>query len=1213
MSFVHLHSHTEYSILDSLIKVKQLVAKAKEFNQNAVAFTDHGNMYAVFEFWKECHEQGIKPIIGCELNVANKSHLDRNAVEKTYSVVALAKNLEGYHNLVKLVSAGFLEGFYYKPRVDKELLEKYKDNLIILSSHEYSEIRQHYILGDEDKAEQTAKWYKNVFGENYYIELVRVGNDHEEELNNKLINLAKKLDIKLVAAGDTHYLLPEDYAPREIIWAISDGKKLTDPTRRQDKTHNYYMKTSEQMLETWKDMPDILENSQKIADEIEDYKITYGIVQPKFNKIPDSEDRGLLVRKLAYEGAKNLYGEITPEVKARLEYELEILHEKGFDEYLLVVQDYANEARKRGIAISARGSVVGSVAVYCLGITNTDPLWWNLPFERFLNKERNSFPDIDMDFQDDRRNEMFEYVREVYGKECCSNVVTFGKLTTKAAIRDVGRVMGIPLAICDKLSKMVTVKFGRVTKMKEMMNADNFPDFVNLVNSSEDLKLLVQNVQKVENLTRNTGMHACGFLITPEPIYDYIPVCFEKEGKTMMTQIVGQKLEDLGLMKFDFLGVANLSVVGMTLKFIEKYRGEVVDLQKIDIADKKTFKEVFQKADTNAVFQLESGGMKKYLKEMKPTTIRDIAALIALYRPGPIANIPEYIECKNGVKEVSFLIPESKEILEESYGVMVYQDQAMLMAIKAAGYSWGEADGLRKAMGKKIPELMLEQENKFKAGVMAKGYSQDIADRLFEQVKPFADYGFNKAHTAAYATLSYWTAYLKANYTLEFISALMQIDLENAEKLTRDILEAQAHGIEVLPPDINQSIEDFSIDQSTSNELQNKDGEIMQLNGKIRFGLGGLKSVGKNQVEEIVKARGREPFISLEDLLSRIDIKKVSKNAIEVLIKVGAMDSFGKRSQLLNVFLKAYEDTQKLSKSVISATLSMFGEEEISAVTAIKLPDIEEISAQQKVEWEKEYLGLYFSIHPLSKIKASLNKVGIKTLIDFRDNCRTGSKIKIAASIKKIRCVNTKKDNKKMCFGNLEDPDLEIEFAVFPTSFEKFGESLIEGHTYVFEGKKNLREDKYGILIDSAKEIEFEKFAMISDDLVEHKSNLGSKEVKNLKSSSRFTHAKSISTNKEQILSTPTSTVPINYTIPTKVINKYSHISITIPDSTELILLQKLNEYFLNNQGNGEITLIMKSKEGQDKKMILNTKLEISEKVNYDIATIIPSANILTK
>ena len=1199
MSFVHLHAHTEYSILDSIIKVKQLVSKAKEYEQNAVALTDHGNMFAVFEFWKECHEQGIKPILGCEVNVANKSRLDRNPTEKSNSLVVLAKNLVGYHNLIKLVSDGHLEGFYYKPRVDKELLEKYKEGLIILSGHEFSELRQSYILGNDEKAEESAKWYKEKFGNDFYIEIVRVGHDHEDELNEKFIALAKKLDIPLVATGDVHYVYEEDYGAREIAWTIIDGKKMTDPSRRQDKTHQFFIKNTQQMTDLFHDLPEAIANSQKIADEIEDYKITYGIVQPKFNKIPDTEDRGALVRSLAYEGCERLYGEITPQLKERLEYELEILHEKGFDEYLLVVQDYANEARRRGIVISARGSVVGSLAVYCLGITNTDPMLWNLPFERFLNKERNSFPDIDMDFQDDRRNEMFDYVREVYGKECCSNVVTFGKLTTKAAIRDVGRVMGIPLSTCDKLSKMVTVKFGRVTKAKEMMDPEKYPEFCEIVNSSEDLQTMMKNVMKIEGLSRNTGMHACGFLITPQPIYEYIPVCFEKEGRSMMTQIVGSKLEDLGLMKFDFLGVTNLSAVGQALEFIKKNRGIEVDLQKIPNDDAKTYKEIFQKADTNAVFQLESDGMKKYLREMKPTSIRDIAALIALYRPGPIANIPEYIACKNGTQEVSYLIPESKEVLEESFGVMVYQDQAMLMAIKAAGYTWGEADGLRKAMGKKIPELMAEQEKKFISGVMAKGYSEEIAKKLFEQVKPFADYGFNKAHTAAYATLSYWTAYLKSNYTLEFIAALMQCDIEKPDKLTRDIIEAQEHGIIVMPPDINKSVQDFSIEENTDDTHK----------GKILFGLGGLKSVGMNQVDEIVRARGSEPFKSLEDLLARVDLKKVSKNSIEVLIKVGAMEDFGKRSQLLEVFLTAYESAQKLAKSSSSSTVSFFGDDEVQKMDAIRLSNIDEVSAAEKVEWEKNYLGVFFSEHPLARILPFLKKEKVNTVEFLIKEVRTGSKTKIAATIKKLRVVVTKKDNKKMCFGTLKDTLNEINFTMFPSTFEKYSAQLVEGKSYLIEGKKDKRDDQIGILVDTIKIIDFDAYDGMSNDT----SNLNSSASTYPSSNSDLNSSTSYVTKKDASSHIDEKKVQYNDMIPESILpakDNAEKIFVKIPDSTETTLLVELNQYFLSHPGETEINLIMSANTGHERKMVLNNKIVIHNSTLQDIKNILPSAQV---
>jgi DNA polymerase-3 subunit alpha len=1272
--FIHLHTHSEYTVLDGIVKVKHLVGKAKEFGQPAIALTDKGNLYGVFEFWKECHEQEVKPILGAELFVTPKSRFDKNAAEKTSNIVILAKNLNGYKNLIQIVSRGHTEGFYYKPRIDKDLLKEFSSDLIILSGGRYSEMMQQFELGNDDRALESAKWYKETFGENFYIELTDIGDDHQKEYIKKTIKIAKDLDIPLVASADIFYMKPEDAEAREIVWAINDGKKLADPSRRQDKEHQLYMKSPEEMIELWKELPEAIENTQKIADQIEDYKIGHGKVEPQSLDIPEGKTAGGWLRELAFDGAKTKFpldekGNLPENVIERLEYELGLIETKGYNHYFLVVMEYVNWANNNNIPTTCRGSGASSCVAYCIGITPLDPLRWKLPFERFLNPERNSFPDFDADFADYKRAQVFEHMIDKYGADRTCYIGAIGRMKSKAVIRDVGRVMGIPLSICDKLSKMVTVKFGRPASLKEMMDPEKHPDFASMVGESEDLQKLIALASRIENNMRQMSTHACGFLCTPDSVMNYIPLQKETKGdKRIITQIEGAKMEDLGMMKFDFLGLSNLSTIAFAVDIIEQYHGNRLNMRKIPEDDPKTFA-LLQKGDTAGVFQLESGGMQKYLKDLKPTTIEDISFMCAAYRPGPMQFIPPYINRKHGREEVTYPHEVLKPVLEETYGYAIYQEQVMEIAKVFSGYSLGAADMLRRAMGKKKAEVMAAEKVKFIEGAEKLGHTAAEAEKIFSYLEPFADYGFNKAHSAAYCMIAYQTAYLKANYTIEFIAALMQTDLEDAEKLTRDIVEAQKHDIEVLAPDVNYSGVGFSIDKTQITrifegtnytngvEAKREDnnemgrGEVSSpdsgknvetrhgvsgsdiAGGKIRFGMGGLKTVGLQQVEEIVRARGDKPFATLEDFLSRIDLKKVSKNAIEVLIKVGAMESFGNRGQLLQVFQSAYESAVKMSKSAGNGNLFMFDEEEVRKIDPIKLPIVDDISQSQKVEYEKEYLGVYFSVHPLSRVQPILaKKKGAKTLYDLKKNCRVKDKITIAACIKKMRCVNTKKDNRKMCFGTLEDPDYEINFTVFPTIFEKFEPILEEGKSYIITGKKDFREEQHGILVDTLELINFDDYDGMeieqqpkltelkdmpkSDDLVHETVSAASGHMRYESAGNSepvvIQNTNPIDTNSAKVSD---NIVSYNYTVPETVVpvnhhNNYKGVKVVIPQGTDAQILKRLNEYFLSNPGDGEIMIIMKAEGNIEKKMVLNNKLKISKAVEDEVKNIAGDAGL---
>ncbi len=1072
-NFAHLHLHTEYSLLDGLNKIKPLVAKVKELGMTSCAITDHGVMYGIYEFWSECKAAGIKPIIGCEIYLAERTRFDRvpQIDNARYHLTLIAKNQEGYRNLIKMCSLGHVEGFYYKPRVDKELLKKYGKGIIALSGCLSSPINRNLAQGNEPKAQEWLDFIKSCVDE-LYIEVQRNGVKDSEDLVPKQVALAKKNDLKVVATCDVHYLEKQDWKIQEIAWCIRDGMKLADTNRMRAWSQEFYVKGPEEMYELFKDMPEVVTNSQAIADSVEEYDITFVRVQPKYLKVPKGQTAKELLRELSLIGAKHRYGELTEELQKRLDYELEVIHDKGYDDYFLVVYDYIKWAEDNDIIVGpGRGSGAGSMVAYSLGITKLDPIRWNLLFERFLNPQRPSPPDFDIDFQDNRRDELFEYMEKTYGKKNTSFIGTFGRLKTRAAIRDVARVMGIDLSIADKLSKMVTIKFGKVHTM-DMMVEEN-AEFKELINASTELQELMSYVKKLENVSRHMSTHACGFLVTPTEITDYVPVQREtKGGEKIITQIEGYPLEPMGLMKFDFLGLSNLTIIKNTLNILKKAKNIDIDINDLPLEDKKTF-QLFQKGDTVGVFQFESSGMRKYLKDLKPTELEDLIFMNAAYRPGPMQFIPSYIERKYGREEVVYPHEDLKPILGYTYGYAIYQEQVIEIAVKVAGYSLGEADILRRAMGKKKHEVMMAEKEKFVAGCMNKGYTKALGEEIFTYLEPFADYGFNRSHSACYSMIAYQTAYLKANYPVEFMAGLMETDLGNADKITRDVEEAAEMSIKVLPPDINKSMVNFHIEDRN-----------------IRFGLAAIKNVGTKIVEHIVEERELSgEFTDLDDLIERVGTDKLSKKSLEFLIMSGALDQFGPRKGLLFIMEPIFERVSRYQDQLSGGQTGLFqSADTVVEKTITRVPDVEVETDAEKVAWEKDLLGTFFSTHPLKQYNSVLIGSGITTIRQIKEKAATtepetdkygratGPKVKVLALITKIKQIYTKNGNKPMGFISLEDTDDRIEAVAFNGVYTSSKDLFIPNTPLIFTGMVSNRNGEVSLLIDEVAPAELKPY-----------------------------------------------------------------------------------------------------------------------------------------
>lgn len=1051
--FIHLHVHSHYSLLNALPTSKELVAAAKADNQDALAITDAGALYGAIDFYKACTKEGIKPIIGLDAFIAPRTRFDKEVhVDKPRSrVVLLAKTFTGYQNLIELVTRSNVDGFYYRPRIDDEILAKLKDDLICIIPSFAGEVAQALKDVNPEKAAERLDWYKNTFGENCYLEISHHPEIFDHMSNQKkIIELANKTTTPLVAAHDVYYLKPEDRIARETMIKIQSGG-VVDLTAEHDSADNFSFTTQEQMKEWFKDTPEAISNTVKIAEEC-NVEITLGQeawVFPNYiiesGREPDEE-----LQVTAYEGVKwrglNIDDE---EVKTRLDYELDIIKTKGYAKYFLVVGDLLRESRERDILTTIRGSVAGSLTTYVLGITNVDPLEYKLPFERFLNPERPSAPDIDMDFADNRRDEIIEYAKEKYGEDKVAQIGTFGTMMARAAVRDVARALGHSYSTGDRIAKLIPLGAqGFPMTIEKAIEIE--PDLAELYKKDSESREVIDLAKQIEGRVRHLGVHAAGVVISPEPLNQYVPIQLDSKTGKFITQYemhsVGE--DGVGLLKFDFLGIKNLAILADAVKRVRKIRDIKVDIENIPVDDEKTF-EILAKGETMGLFQLNGSGMTAFLKQLKPTTIHDINAMVALYRPGPMEMIPQYIERKHNPTLVSYLDPRLEKIIDRSYGVITYQDDVMMISIELAGYSWLEADMLRKAMGKKIPEVMAAEKDKLFKGLVDNGMTEQKAEQLWALIEPFAAYGFNKAHAASYGRVAYQTAYMKANYPVEYMSAVLTADSGDTEKISETIHECERMGIEVFPPDINESFRDFSVVPGTNT---------------IRFGLQTIKNFGAGITELIVEERKTNgPFSSLQDFLTRIHDRSLNKKSMEALICSGAFDNFDDRGQLYGNLenLLAYNKEHVAGKE--AAQDSLFAD--MGSISDLKLMPVEDVSPMKKLEWEKELLGVYVSGHPLDNLK---EEVGKRPSITDTKKGYKGTTVVTTGLVETVRELFTKKGD-RMAFVKIADQTDSIELVAFPEAYQEQRDLLQIGACIAVKGKLNFRNEEPSILIERVK------------------------------------------------------------------------------------------------------------------------------------------------
>ncbi|OGZ25568.1 MAG: DNA polymerase III subunit alpha, partial [Candidatus Nealsonbacteria bacterium RIFCSPLOWO2_02_FULL_38_63] len=1038
MKFTHLHVHSQYSLLDGLPKIDELLDYVKELGMDSVAITDHGVMYGAVEFYKKAKAKGVKPIIGCEIYVAwEKLEQKRpNIDDKKYHLVLLAKNQQGYKNLAQIVTKAHLEGFYYKPRADEDLLVKHSEGLIALSACVAGRIPRLISSKDIDGAEKLAIRYQEIFGKgNFYLEIQHHPHIPEQKtVNEALIQMSKKLQIPLVATNDSHYLKPEDAEAQDILMLINTGSAPNDPDRATIKADDFSLKKPEEMAELFKNTPEALENTQKIADAC-NFDFELGKTKLPLFEVPNNKTPDQYLEELCQQGLKKRFGKNpSQEVLDRLNYELSVIKQTGFASYFLIVQDFVNWAKQNRIVVGpGRGSAGGSLVAYLVNITNVEPIKNKLLFERFLNPERISFPDIDMDFTDRRRDEVIEYVAQKYGRDKVAQIITFGTMAARAAIRDVGRALNYPYSYCDKMAKMIPATMD----LKECL--EKVDEFRTTYESDEQAKKLIDLAKKLEGVARHASTHACGVVISNRPLTDLIPLQHPTQGdQSIVTQYEMHSVEDLGILKMDFLGLKNLTIIEDTLARIYVLRNEKVDLDNIPLDDKKTF-EIFRNGNTTSVFQLESDGMKRYLRELKPTKFEDIEAMCALYRPGPMELIPTYIKRKNGKEDIEYIHPKLKPILEETYGVIIYQEQLMKIAQELCGFSLGEADILRKAVGKKIKALLDDQEEKFVNGAIKNGIKKEIAEKIWEWILPFAGYGFNKSHSCAYATIACQTAYLKAHYPVEYMASVLTSEKADVERIAVLIEECRKMKIEVLPPNINESLKNFTVVPNAN---------------KIRFGLLAIKNVGENIINTIVEERKTNgKFASISDFLQRVESRDLNKKSMEALIKSGCFDEFAERNQLLQNMERILEWAKDSQKSKNNGQKGLF--DTIKLASEITLFPFPPINNFEKLRWEKELLGLYVTSHPLEGMKKFF--AGKTVAISEIKNSFMNQRVKVGGIISTIKKIITKA-GKPMLFVKLEDMTDKAEVVVFPNVMEKNQDVFQENKIVFVSGRVDHRD-----------------------------------------------------------------------------------------------------------------------------------------------------------
>lgn len=1051
--FSHLHTHTHYSLLDGLSKVDALVNRVKELGMDSIAVTDHGNMYAAVEFYKKAKAVGIKPIIGLETYVAQNSRFSKVAKvdNARYHLTLLVKNEIGYKNLCRLLTASHLEGFYYKPRIDKEILEKYHEGLICLSGCFSGEVGKLLRNGQTAQAEEVAAHYKNIFQEDYYLEI----QPHTPEIHEGLIALSKKLHIPLVATQDSHYLLKEDKPVHEVLLAVQTNNRIDDEDRFSFNEAETHLKSPEEMAQDFPNLPEALENTIKIAEKCNfDFNLGQTLL-PRYN-VPEGYTPNSYIRKLCEEKLPKRVKEITPEAMERLEYELGVIEKTGFADYFLIVQDFVNWAKDHGIAVGpGRGSAASSFVSYVLNITDVDPLKYNLLFERFLNPERISMPDIDIDFADYRRDEVLGYIKDKYGADRVAQIITFGTMAARAALRDAGRALGYPYALCDEIAKMIPFHASTDKENKLPNDLENIADLKHIYETNPDAKKLIDMAIKLEGVARHASVHACGVVISPEPLVEYMPMQRSpQDNEAVLTQFEMHSIEALGLLKIDLLGLKNLTIIEETLRLIKEIKGVDINMSDLPLDDDMTFK-LLQAADTTGVFQFESPGMRRYMKDLKPTELEDLIALVALFRPGPMELIPSYIRRKHGEEKISYIHPIMEKVLESTYGVIVYQEQVMALATELAGLTKGQGYLLIKAVGKKIKILLDQQKEKFINGCKENNIPENIATQAWELIEPFSRYGFNKAHAVCYAMTSYRTAYLKANYPVEFITSLLNNEAGDVEKIFEIIAESRKKGVQVLPPDVNRSVTRFV-----------PEGE------NIRFGLLAIKNVGSHITDVIVNERMKGgPYEGLANFVTRIHDRDLNKKSMEALIKSGAMDSFGiERATALASLEDILRTGSNIKKQSTSTQTGLFGS---MAPIQIKLrTDVTPASKAERLSWEKELLGLYVTEHPLREFFDKLAKKGkrVTHIKEAYEIINDGKPILTYGVIVSLSQKVTK-DGKPMCFAKIEDLSDNIEVLIFEDTLKKNPEVWKEGNAIAVTGRISRRNGEPKILCNEAKKL----------------------------------------------------------------------------------------------------------------------------------------------
>ena len=1066
-NFVHLHTHSEYSLLDGLGKLNDLIARAKSYGMDSLALTDHGAMYGSFKFYLKAKAAGIKPIIGVETYVARRSRFDKEAKVDVdpFHLVLLAKNENGYKNLMKLVTHAHLEGYYYRPRIDWELLKEHHEDIICLSACLQGQVPSLLREGKEEEAEKVALAYSELFGpDHYYLELQKHPSIPECDIvNEKLIKLSRKLGLPLVATNDIHYVDAADAEAQEILLCVQTQHTIVEKNRPLSMigSPDFYMRSPDEMQSLFAQYPEALENTVKIANMC-DINLSVGQwILPEY-PLPRGSTPLQHLEEMINERAPIRYQNLTEEIKQRIAYELGIISKKGYATYFLIVADFVNWAKDHGIAVGpGRGSAAGSVISYILGITGIDPFFFKLPFERFLNPYRPTPPDIDLDFADDRRDEVIAYVTEKYGSDKVAQIITFGTMEARGAVRDGGRALGMPYAGPDRISKMIPQGF-QGAPMTIDKALDQSAELALAYRSEPETKRLLDVARKLEGVARHSSVHAAGVVIADKPLVEYTPLQKESKGERIVTQYdmytIGE--DGVGLLKMDFLGLRNLTIMSQALEFIKNVRGTTVNLQSIPLDDKKTY-EMLSLGETTGIFQLESSGMRRYIKDLKPTSIFDLMAMVALFRPGPMAVIPEFIDRKHHPDHIVYPDPRLADVLKQSYGIICYQDDVLLTAITVAGYSWEDADKLRKAVGKKIPTEMKKQQEKFIKGCVANGLSQKKAEELFHLIEPFAGYGFNKAHAACYAMIAYQTAYLKANYQVEYMTAVLTAESRantgptRDEKISNIVDECRRMGLILLPPDVNSSQVEFTIEER-----------------KIRFGLSAIKNVGTAAIESILTSRNIDgPFPSLSEFIHRVDTSKVNKKTLESLMKAGACDPFGRRSSQLAALPDILEEAHKQKKSVASGQASLFdGDQAPTHQESTKLPDMPELSKEELLGFEREFLGFYLTSHPLTGRLQQLKALGSVSLAAITTST-VGQRVTVGGMIAAVKKITTKAGGHEMAFVKLEDATGMLEVVIFPKLYAKTVSVWQKDGVVAISGKVDEKDDRLTILADDVREI----------------------------------------------------------------------------------------------------------------------------------------------